>query len=802
MLSLIEAHLTNSQIADELCLSVRTVESHVSSLMRKLQVSDRRSLARQAARAGLDAALDDVAPDLGRWPAAVSSYVGRTVEETTLSAAIGEHRMVTVTGPGGVGKTRLTVQVVRDLAATRRDGGWFVDLVQVTDPAMLIPAVASAVGVAEPPGGSLADAVVTVLRSTDAVLVLDNCEHLLDAARACVARLLSGCPSLHLVATSRVRLAAPFEWVYEVPGLSVVDGGGDGVQLFLERAVAAGGEHGLDHQQVSVLCRSLDGMALAIELAAGRYPSLGLDGLIAGLDHQLRYLTTGSQSADRHRSLRDAIGWSYHLLEPADQTLLGVVSVFATWFDVTAATSVSGSAGARFDVADALARLADHHLIVASPGRPTRYRALEAIREYAAEQVGLGGQAAAVHASHRRWCSEQLTALAGQVPDDEWCGRFDRIADDARAALGWAAEHDLEAPAGALAEQLAEQLLLRGLPAETQRRYEQAAQQAVTGRERIRLLRLAAGVAAARVTGNETLRLLDAATTEALDLGDRSAAADCRAWMVIYLNMMPGIIAVLPTAEEGARWLADARAYSDGSPAVEGAIAVATASGPVETDHSEALTLQALRLAEQAAAPLVRSVALDQLCAVSLARGDLTAALGWVRRRGEVLDLLPLDASTAYQFNDYLLMASEVHLGVGDLPQAALFADRLASLATYREQDHLATSRRIKVDAMAGHLHRAAAQGERFLTAWNRSGRPIARTLNVTTYALAMVHALLGDADARRGLDRSHPGAHRRSVETGQLPYRLGSHLRRPGRPPPEPSGGGAGPTLGGHRRP
>ena len=148
--------------------------------------------------------------------------------------------------------------------------------------------------------------------------------------------------------------------------------------------------------------------------------------------------------------------------------------------------------------------------------------------------------------------------------------------------------------------------------------------------------------------------------------------------------------------------------------------------------------------------PLVHSVALDQLCADSLARGDLTAAVGWVRQRGEVLDALPLDAATAYQFNDYLLMASEVHLGVGDLPLAARFADRLADLATYREQDHLATSRRIKVDAMAGHLERAAAQGERFLAAWNRSGRPIARTLNVTTYALAMVHALLGDDDARR----------------------------------------------------
>ena len=154
VLSLIEAHLTNSQIADQLCLSVRTVESHVSSLIRKLQVTDRRSLARRAQQAGI------VRPrDHGRWPAEVSSFIGREPEREALLAAVAEHRMVTVTGPGGVGKTRLARLVARELAATRSDGGWFVDLVRVTDPDMVIAAVAATVGVVEPPGGSLVDAV-------------------------------------------------------------------------------------------------------------------------------------------------------------------------------------------------------------------------------------------------------------------------------------------------------------------------------------------------------------------------------------------------------------------------------------------------------------------------------------------------------------------------------------------------------------------------------------------------------------------------------------------------------------------
>ena len=191
-------------------------------------------------------------------------------------------------------------------------------------------------------------------------------------------------------------------------------------------------------------------------------------------------------------------------------------------------------------------------------------------------------------------------------------------------------------------------------------------------------------------------------------------------------------------------------------------------------------------MAHDADAPLVESVALDQLCGVSLARGDLTAAIEGVRRRGQVLDALPLDASTAYQFNDYLLMAAEIHLAAGNLTEAGRYADRLAGLATYREQSHLATSRRIKVDAMAGDLDRAAEQGERFLAAWERAGRPIAGTLNVTTYALAMVHALLGDEERPPRVDRGHRCRVRRPGAAGGLPHRLRPDLRRPGRPGPE----------------
>lgn len=751
MWSLIEAHLTNSQIADELCVSVRTVESHVSSLIRKLGVGDRRSLARRAG------AMSAGGGGHGRWPAELSSFIGRKSEQDGLLTALTEHRMVTVTGPGGVGKTRLALTVARDLAGSRRDGGLFVDLVTVTDPDMVIAAVASAAQVAEHSGRSLADAVTSALGGSDAVIVLDNCEHVLDAARSTAELLLTACPTLLVLATSRVRLAAPFEWVYEVPGLSVTEDGGDGVRLFLERAAAAGGTHGLDRRQVSTLCRSLDGMALAIELAAGRYPSLGVDGLLAGLPQRLRYLTAGSGSGngsgggsgDRHRSLRDAISWSYDLLSDADRSLLETTAVFASWFDVDAATTVATGL-TRTDVVTGLARLADHHLLVATPGQPTRYRALETIRQFADEQLMARGHADAVRERHLQWCTARLATLGRQDHDDAWSEDFDRVADDGRAALVWAVDRRPDETAGALAEQLGELLVLRGQLAEAQRRYEQAALHAASGEQRIRLLRLAAGVAAARVTGNDTLRLLDAAAVEAVASGALPAAADCRAWMVIYLNMMPGIIAVLPSAEDGAEWLSQARADAGGVPTVEATVDVATASGLPESDpRSHDLAVRAAGVAHRHGAPLVESVALDQLVSLHLVRHDLGGAIELLRRRGEVLDALPLDASTAYQFNDYLLMASEVHLAAGDLREAGRYADRLAELACYREQAHLATSRRIKVDALAGDFTAAAERGEQFLVAWERAGRPVARTLNVTCYAVAMVHGVLGD-DRRR----------------------------------------------------
>jgi predicted ATPase/DNA-binding CsgD family transcriptional regulator len=739
--SLVAAHLTNQEIADRLHLSVRTVESHVSALMQKLQLADRRALARHAVPSG----------SIARWPAPISSFVGREAECSALLAALADHRMVTATGPGGVGKTRLALRVVEAFAATRRDGGRFVDLVQVNDPAMVVSAMASAAGVLAPLGGSLADALAASLADSDAVLLIDNCEHVIDAVHDAVSRLLRACPKLTIVATSRVALRAPFEWLFPVTGLSIDAEGGDAVALFVERAHAAGVRTPLDRRRVGALCASLDGMALAIELAAARCRVLGLDGLINGLGRGLGLLSAGTGEVERHRSLRGAIEWSYRLLSTFDREVFAAISVFASWFDVEAAVAVvGGSAARRPDISAALARLAEHSLLLAAPGEPTRYRALETIRQFGAEQLDRTGRREAVARLHRAWCHAALETLAGQPRDDAWCERLDHVADDVRAALAWAADQPAAPRAAPLAERLAEQLLVRGRPHESQRGYEQAARLADVPGERARLLRLAAGAAASRLVGNDTLRLLQQAADCAVAAGDRAAAAVDLAWMGIFVRWAPGIIAALPPPEQSARWLALATQHSDGTPAIEAALAAANALGLPDGDaHAEALASHAIALARQAGVPLIESLALDVLCTFHLARHQVSDAVRKTTERASAMDTLALDASTAYHFNDYLLMASEMHLVTGRLKAAAEYADRLGELACYRDYPHPAIARRIEVDALAGDFEAAVQRGDRFLQAWERAGRPVSGTLNVTAYAMAMVHGLLGDEAGR-----------------------------------------------------
>ncbi|HWI34492.1 MAG TPA: LuxR C-terminal-related transcriptional regulator, partial [Lapillicoccus sp.] len=744
VLALIARHLTNAQIADALFISTRTVESHVSAMLRKLQLPDRRSLARHA----------ETMPGLlvksGRraLPLPVTPFIGRTAERAALTAALAEHRVVTATGPGGIGKTRLALTVAAELAPTRRDGVWFADLIHLTDPAMVVAAIAETVGVPEQRTTSIDLALVATLAERDALLVLDNCEHVLDGVRVCVEMIIARCPGVTVLATSRTRLLLPYERVYVVPGLSVIGGGGDAVDLFAVRVAAATGDTTpVDDGRVAALCRALDGMALAIELAAARYAALGLDGLESGLDERLRVLTSGTGATDRHGSLREAIGWSYDLLSPDDQVLLRQVAVFASWFDVSCL--VAGAGRDRGKIADGLARLAEQSLLVVERGSPTRYRSLETIRQFGLEQLDHAGELKQARDSHERWCRlvvDELRRVETADIDETWCDRFDRVVDDVAAALTWCAtDEGRRAEAASLAGDLAGLLFLRGRPAQAQRRYEQAADLAATGSERAAYLRLAAGSAASRYVGDEALRLFGMAADVAVSIGHRSEATQDLATMAMYINRAPGIMATLHSRSEADVLLAEARTLSDGSPLAMAALAVAEfADVPTVVDSR-----RVVELTERAGDGILHSIALDLLTLAHLVDNDVAGAVRVVHSRLELLSTLAVGPLSGFELGDGQLMAAEVDMDAGDLTGAAAHAEALARLPFYRDEDHVAMSRRILVDALAGHFDDVVRTGERFRIAWERAGRPVAPNLARTSYAVAMVYGMRGDDERR-----------------------------------------------------
>ena len=745
ILALIARHLTNAQIADALFISTRTVESHVSAMLRKLQLPDRRSLARHAeAMPGLL-----VRSGSRGLPVPVTPFIGRAGERAALTVALAGHRLVTATGPGGIGKTRLALSVAAEVAPARRDGVWFVDLIHVTDPAMVTTAVAETVGVPEQRTTSVGRALVAALAASDALLVIDNCEHVLDGVRGCVERIIAGCPEVTVLTTSRTWLLLPYERVYVVPGLSVIGGGGDAVDLFAARVAAATGDPAPpDPVRVAALCRALDGMALAIELAAARFAALGLDGLESGLDQRLRLLTTGPHAADRHGSLRAAIGWSYELLSSTDRRLLRGVAMFASWFDVDAARAVAGADCEHAEIADGLARLAEHSLLVVERGERTRYRVLETIRQYGVERLVEARELDQIRAGHEQWCRRSLAALhrTGTAEiDDAWRARFDKIVDDASAALAWSAGVEgRQAQAAELAVELAGLLFLRGRQAQAQQRYEQGAGLAATPAERGTCLRLAAGAAASRFVGDDALRLLRMAADAALTAGDRAGAARDLATMAMYINRAPGIMATQHSQAEADALITKSQALSDGSPLAQAALAVAECPPPGVGDPR-----RAVQLAELAGDGIVHSIALDWLTSTNLADKDIAEAVRTARRRLELLDTLPVSPLSVFEFADGYLMAAEVDLAAGELPRAAAHADALARLPFYRHEDHLAISRRLLVDALAGHFDAVVRAGERFRAGWERAGRPVAPNLARAPYAVAMVHGMRGDDDRR-----------------------------------------------------
>ena len=762
MLAALGEHLTNAEIGARLFISIRTVESHVSSLLRKLQVADRRALAGFAATTRLapGVAPDAADPVTAPPPSPLTQFVGRVSERAALAAALREHRLVTAVGPGGVGKTRLAWKVASDVADRFADGVWYVDLVPVTDGRMIVPAIADALGLGESQGRSGVDSLLGWLAERETLLVLDNCEHLLDGVVVTLERLLAGSPKLAVLATSRARLLVPFETVFSVPGMSAEteDGGpGDAVELFRLRAEAGGSRLTSDeNRRIAAVCRGLDGMALAIELAAARFPSLGLDGLEAGLADRLRLLAGGQRLDGRHRSLRSTLDWSYALLDEPGRAVLRRVSVFAGPFTASAAAVLLTDwppvpAGA---VAVTLADLADQSLLIplAGPGG-TRYRALETIRQYGAERLGDEDEWLEARSRHLRWCLDQSAALelASDVPDGAWRAAFDQVADELRSALAWAVTDARQRKESArLALALAALTFTRGTPGESQRRYEQAAELAADDTAAADAYRSAAGAAESRHFGDDALRLRRCAADAALRAGDRAGAAGDLARNAELISRCPGLMATVHPVSEMKALLAEGWSLVGDDLAAQARLLTAEAFEGRGTDPDVVERVErALAMTARAGDPLAESAALDRLTEVQLMRGEMRAAAASAVRRTELIAPLEVTAVAALELLDGLLMGAECAVAVGDLRAARGFAERFRDLPFHQEEGHLATARLLLVTVMAGDWPEAVGLAERFHEGWERAGRPRTGNLTPSACAVAGMYGLRGDDGAR-----------------------------------------------------
>jgi predicted ATPase/class 3 adenylate cyclase/DNA-binding CsgD family transcriptional regulator len=400
-------------------------------------------------------------------PAQLTNFVGRGKQMTDVEKLLVDNRLVTLTGAGGAGKTRFGVEIAARIAAEFGDGVWYVDLAPVTHPAVVAVAVARAFGLPDQPGRSTIDTLLRFVRDREMLVVLDNCEHLLDASAELVVALLGGAPGLTLLATSREPIGVAGEVSWRVPSLSLAD---EAIELFVDRARRARPDFALDADNaaaVGEICARLDGMPLAIELAAARVRALSVAEILEGLHDRFRLLTGGARTAvRRQQTLRASVDWSHALLTEPERVLLRRLAVFLGGFDVDAVQAVAGGGEMpRFQVLDLLSLLVDKSLVVAeNAGGRTRYRLLETVRQYTLEKLAESGEADAIRSRHRDHYSAMAAVLDAPAGSD-----YERLIEQAeteianlRAAFLWSRENSDAESALALVSSLQPLWLARG----------------------------------------------------------------------------------------------------------------------------------------------------------------------------------------------------------------------------------------------------------------------------------------------------------------------------------------------------
>ncbi|HEY5983456.1 MAG TPA: adenylate/guanylate cyclase domain-containing protein [Anaerolineales bacterium] len=426
-------------------------------------------------------------------PIELTSFIGREKEIAEILKLVEHHRLVTLTGSGGVGKTRHSLQIGAELLDVFVDGVWLVELSSVTDPELVLPAVANALGVREDQARPLMAALEDHLGTKSILLLLDNCEHLVDACARLADALLRACPNVKILVSSREALGIAGEVDYRVPSLALPDplhlpslealSQFDSVRLFIDRATAVKSDFVVTNSNapaVAQVCSRLDGIPLAIELAAARVKGLSAEQIASRLDDRFRLLTGGSRTAiPRHQTLRAMIEWSYDLLSESERSLLRRLGVFIGDWTLEAAEAVCAgddpsahTTGAiqEPEVLDLLLRLVDKSLIIADErAGQSRYRMLETIREFAREQLSTSGEEARLRARHLEFFlgfSEQAEAQLHGAEPLVWLDQLGEEYENLRAALEWARAAGSIQPAPRLAkatEQLADVQLLLGV---------------------------------------------------------------------------------------------------------------------------------------------------------------------------------------------------------------------------------------------------------------------------------------------------------------------------------------------------